>query len=67
MFHYRSALDVVLSAAGALWLLSAGSSSVPVQGICMIGNCLGYERQSHYSVFPVIDWWPVGCVLSLAW
>lgn len=29
-------------------------------------NCLGDERQSH-SVFPVIDWWPVGCVLSLAW
>lgn len=30
-------------------------------------NCLGDEHQSHYSVFPVIDWWPVGCVLSLAW
>lgn len=29
MFHYRSALDVILSAAGALWLMSAGSGSVP--------------------------------------
>lgn len=75
MFHYRSALDVIVSAAGALWLMSAGSSSVPYMqpfwGAYLhdwrLINCLGYERESYYSVFPVIEGWPVRSVLSLAW
>lgn len=75
MFHYRSALDVIVSAAGALWLMSAGSGSVPdtqpFLGAYLhdwrLINCLGYERESYYSVFPVIEGWPVRSVLSLAW
>lgn len=75
MFHYRSALDVIVSAAGALWLMSAGSGSVPdtqpfsgayLHDLRLI-NCLGYERESYYCVFPVIEGWPVHSVLSLAW
>lgn len=74
MFHSRSALDVVLWAAGALWLmLSAGSGSVPHAEPFLVGdlhdwrliNCLGCE--CHYSAFPVINRWPAGCVLSLSW
>lgn len=72
MFHYRTALDVIVSAAGALWLMSAGSGSVPdtqpFLGAYLhdrrLINCLGYESESYYSVFLVIEGWPV---LSLAW
>lgn len=67
MFHYRSALDVTVSAAGALWLMSAGSGSVPDMGG---GGRLEINKLSWvwaWELFPVIDWWPVQHVLSLAW
>lgn len=71
MFHYRSALDVIVSAAGAPWLMSAGSGSVPdtqpFLGAYLhdwrLINCLGYERESYYSVYPVIEGWPVRFVI----